>query len=190
MKKSSGLYTELEYMECTGSQYIDTDYVCGDNVELHTKFAYSQLDAAFRCIFGVQTATKSADAITVSQNDALNCQAYWGGYNRSPYKFATNTVYDFIFSKNKFVLNSEDYGGYTSTVVPSALTLFLMARNNNKTAGNFFIGRLYGLKLYDNDLLVRDYIPVLDAKGKPCFYEKVERKFYYNQGTGEFLYDL
>ena len=48
--------------------------------------------------------------------------------------------------------------------------------------------QVYGAKITLNNELVRDYIPVLDKNGVPCLYEKVERKFYYNQGTGDFLY--
>ncbi len=43
-------------------------------------------------------------------------------------------------------------------------------------------------KIYSNNKLVRDFIPVLDEDNKPCLYDKVEKKYYYNQGTGEFLY--
>ena len=42
-------------------------------------------------------------------------------------------------------------------------------------------------QIYDNDTLVRDFVPVLDKDDIPCMYDKVERKFYYNQGTGDFI---
>lgn len=48
--------------------------------------------------------------------------------------------------------------------------------------------RIYYLKLYDEGELARDFIPILDGDNKPCLYDKVEKKYYYNQGTGEFLY--
>ena len=47
--------------------------------------------------------------------------------------------------------------------------------------------RMYNFKIYDNDTLVRDFIPVLDDNGIPCMYDKVEDKFYYNMGTGQFI---
>ena len=47
--------------------------------------------------------------------------------------------------------------------------------------------RMYNFKIYDNDVLVRDMIPVLDPTGTPCMYDKVEGKFYYNSGTGDFI---
>ncbi len=47
---------------------------------------------------------------------------------------------------------------------------------------------LYYTKIYDNDTLVRDYIPVIDSTSRPCLFDKVSKECYYNQGTGEFLY--
>lgn len=47
---------------------------------------------------------------------------------------------------------------------------------------------LKSFKIYDNNDLVRDFIPVLDNNGIACLFDKVENKYYYNQGTGEFLY--
>ena len=48
---------------------------------------------------------------------------------------------------------------------------------------------LYYAKIYDKDTLVRDFVPVIDSSGIPCLYDKVEDKFYYNEGSGEFLYE-
>ena len=48
--------------------------------------------------------------------------------------------------------------------------------------------KLYSCKIWNDNILVRDFIPVLNKAGVPCLYDKVEEKFYYNQGEGEFLY--
>ena len=51
--------------------------------------------------------------------------------------------------------------------------------------------QVLAIKIYDNDKIVRDFIPVLDKNNKPALYDKVEGKFYYNQGNGEdFRYGL
>ena len=47
--------------------------------------------------------------------------------------------------------------------------------------------KLYSAKFWQDDILVRDFIPVLDKDGVPCMYDKVEHKFYYNAGTGDFI---
>lgn len=50
--------------------------------------------------------------------------------------------------------------------------------------------KLYSYKLYDGNTLVRDFIPVLDLFGVACLYDKVGKRLYYNQGSGEFAYSL
>ena len=51
-----------------------------------------------------------------------------------------------------------------------------------------FIGRLYYCKIYNGDTLVRDFVPVIDGSNIACLYDKVEKKCYYNVGTGTFSY--
>lgn len=46
---------------------------------------------------------------------------------------------------------------------------------------------IYDCKIYDNDVLVRDIIPVLDKNGVACMYDKVNKKFYYNKRNRRFL---
>lgn len=182
------LYTELEYIESTGTQYIDTKYICGNDVRIETEFEYLQIDSAFRCIYGKQTRTAAKDAITVSQAVNYSVQAYWKT-NRTPFTLVKDRKYKMLQSQNALVLDGVDYGGWSSSVTKSKLTMYLMARNNNGVAGNFFKGRIYSFKIYENDILAMDLIPVFDNKlRKPCLYDKEYHKFYYNAGEGEFLY--
>lgn len=48
--------------------------------------------------------------------------------------------------------------------------------------------RIYSYKVWDNnDSIVRNFVPALDGNDTPCLYDKVEGKFYYNAGTGNFI---
>ena len=98
--------------------------------------------------------------------------------------------YKMLQSQNALVLDGVDYGGWSSSVTKSKLTMYLMARNNNGLAGNFFKGRIYGFKIYENNILVVNLIPVLDDNKVPCFYDKISNELLYNKGTGEFNYSL
>ena len=49
-------------------------------------------------------------------------------------------------------------------------------------------GRLYYCKIYDGNTLVRDFVPVIDGSNIACLYDRVEKKCYYNAGTGTFSY--
>ena len=46
--------------------------------------------------------------------------------------------------------------------------------------------QIYQITCYKDDVLVRDFIPVIDNSGKACMYDKVTGQFFYNQGSGEF----
>ena len=63
----------------------------------------------------------------------------------------------------------------------------------NRGAGTYYekrdIGmRCYYFRIYDNDNLIRYFIPALDPNGKPCMWDVVTKQPFYNQGTGEFTY--
>ena len=48
--------------------------------------------------------------------------------------------------------------------------------------------RMYYCKLFIKGELVRDFIPVLDRDKRPCLFDKVSRRAFYNIGPGEFTY--
>lgn len=188
-KKQEMPYTKIKYIESTGTQYIDTKYICGNDVRIETEFEYLQIDSVFRCIYGKQTKTAAEDAITVSQAVNYTVQAYWRT-NLTPFTLEKDRRYKMLQSQNALVLDGVDYGGWSSSITKSQLTMYLMARNNNGAAGNFFKGRIYGFKIYESNILAMDLIPVLDSSKVPCFYDKISNELLYNKGTGEFNYSL
>ncbi len=188
-KKQEMPYTKIKYIESTGTQYIDTKYICGNDVRIETEFEYLQIDSVFRCIYGKQTKTAAEDAITVSQAVNYTVQAYWRT-NLTPFTLEKERRYKMLQSQNALVLDGVDYGGWSSSITRSQLTMYLMARNNNGSAGNFFKGRIYGFKIYESNILAMDLIPVLDSSKVPCFYDKISNELLYNKGTGEFNYSL
>ncbi len=57
------------------------------------------------------------------------------------------------------------------------------------------VNRIYQCKLWKGDVLVRDFIPVLSPEssqyaGAPCMFDKVTKKLFCNQGTGDFKTNL
>lgn len=67
--------------------------------------------------------------------------------------------------------------------------MYLFTWNNGDTADNrCFKGKVYDFKIYDRDVLIQHLIPVLDSNNTLCMFDKMTKKFYYNLGTGTFLY--
>lgn len=71
------------------------------------------------------------------------------------------------------------------------LVIFTTNRNGQPQVAEAFIQqyRIYGFIIKKaNDELIMNLLPCLDKNGKPCMYDTVSKKPFYNEGTGEFLY--
>ena len=47
--------------------------------------------------------------------------------------------------------------------------------------------KLYSFKIYDDDILIGNFIPVKDENDVVCLYDKVSATYFYNLGTGTFV---
>ena len=66
--------------------------------------------------------------------------------------------------------------------VDTGKSLYVFARNNNGTPDSFSTSRLYGLKIWQNGDLVRDFRPCL-KNGVAGLYDAVSRRIFYSLGT-------
>ena len=99
--------------------------------------------------------------------------------------------YVLIQGKQTVNVNGTELGGWSNAYTKATNSIFLMAVRNNTIASYKFKGRVYGFKIYENDILAMDLIPVFDNKiGAACMYDKISNEFLYNKGTGEFNYSL
>ena len=71
-------------------------------------------------------------------------------------------------------------------------SLYMFGRNYDGTLDRTWNGRIYRAKISEGDQIIRDFIPALDPDGKPCMYEMIEGKTYYNAATSgdDFLYKV
>lgn len=181
-------YTPVEYLESTGTQYINTNYYITSlmkldfNIQLkstsgdqkfigsygnHDGFVLGTLGGLWRIGSGVSDDWTIQDTNATLTTDKVHIVI------KNNYFTFNDNKYNEIFK----VSNQNDY----------PLVLFTVAyKGNILKTGSI---KLYDFKIYNNDTLVRDYIPVIDSSNRPCLYDKVEDKFYYNEGTGEFLYE-
>lgn len=182
-------YVELDYIQSTGTQYINTDFYPKYNSSIILDL--SHLTNTLAIVYGVReanngTATKQFNLYRGSTTTiATN---YFGGTTNQA------TVYD-TTTRAVIERHANVFAGYNVTIVnpevtegESLLPLFLFALNGAGTASHYSNYRLYSCQIYDNGTLVRDYIPVQMVTAKEIgLWDKVERKFYGNAGTGEFI---
>lgn len=189
-------YTELEYLETTGTQYIDTGFI--PNQDTRTVIVCSATQYLMHRntgLFGSRATFQSQNySIVFGGGGTPYNNVLYSGYDRGNVSnpsnaLSLNTIYTIDKNKNKTYVNnsqmySQEYNNFTSPY-----TMFLFAVH--QSISDLFLGylRIYSCKIYDNGTLVRNFIPVIDSSNRPCLYDKVEDKFYYNEGSGEFLYE-
>ena len=183
----------LEYLQSTGTQYIDTGFIPnGHNIKVKTKLE----------VIG----TTNSDVFfgEYKVNEQIRSHPFNGNYFFGYATGSNNTIagnptvavkagdiieYDWTNNTVKFNCNGTDYN-YTlpGTVITSDLSIWLFSLNTGNGQNDYTTNaKMYYFQIYDNDVLVRDMIPALDANNVPCMYDKVEGKCYYNAGTGQFI---
>ena len=200
-------YKRVNYLQSTGTQYIDTGIATDGTYTVRTKMQFS-LGSAWGRAF------KTADydiggcsfcrRITNSGYYCMNFLYYWNGgvYGNRP--GFTDVEWD-INEPNVW----EAKEGKTYVLVNGQLvhmrhfnTLKVDASNpNNLTHYVFWANGIFTngagkatMKLYDFQMIngsgkiVLDFIPCLDDNGRPCMFDRIANKTFYNKGTGEFLY--
>ncbi len=182
-------YVALDYIQSTGTQYVDTEYKPKYNSRLIIDI--SHLTNTLAMVYGVRDSNSGTDShqFNLYRGSASKIQTnYFGGTTNEA------TVYDTL-TRDTLERNANVFTGYGVTIVNPAVssgectnTLFLFALNNVGTAYRPANYRLYACQIFDNGTLVRDYIPVQMVATKEIgLWDKVNGKFYANAGTGEFV---
>ncbi|MBO7484152.1 MAG: hypothetical protein J6T55_03430, partial [Alphaproteobacteria bacterium] len=192
----------VEYLESAGTQYIDTGIECTNNLVVSFKGSCSTNENA-ACCGGIDVAN-APTYFRHHWSPFENGFAYWIMYspgnaypNRPPY-FEVNTVYEAKVDPVNGVLtvNGVDYSfpPITSSFT-TGKSYGIFGRYSNSGAIQSRPSRFYYFKMWNNDTLVRDFIPVLAPKKEgtgqePAMFDKVNNEIYYNAGTGTFKYGL
>lgn len=189
----------LDYLESTGTQYIDTGLRASLKSEFDVDFQYtgSRNGAIFgartgqtkeNCVLFIITPTYDYLRFDYNQQHSINWPTE--SDNHSHYRF-TNT----FTATNQITVFEDLETGSTITSqqifpreINSKLNMVLFAVNTNSTIELNGVFKMYHWSMKDNGILVRDFSPVLAPNGQPALFDQVEKKLYYNKGSGAFLY--
>lgn len=187
-KQNKKYKVELEYLGSTETQYIDTGFIPNQDTRVLVDLQLTRISGNAP-LFGGRVASKNKEYATFIIGDGTFQDGY--GTSMTPYLGKGSTNRNVIDkNKNVFIVNGVTLKTHTEQIFQSEYTMFLFNINTKgSTTGTYkTYARLYSCKIYDNDALARDFIPVLDWNDRPCMYDKVTDELFYNAGTGEFLY--
>ncbi len=182
-------YTKVEYIQSSGTQYIDTNYKPTTNDRVECSMEYTTLSN--QSIYG----TYSGDVLEVFGNSVTNMWEYRDNtaWVSSTSSTSANTKYDVEFyygrSNQYLKVNNEIVVSSTHsfTNATSSINAYIFGRNNNNSVqANAYI-KLYSMKIYSNEVLVRNFIPCYrNSDNEIGLYDLVNNTFYTNAGTETF----
>ena len=170
-------YTLCEYIQSDGNQYIDTGFKPNGNTKVVMDAQMNEYVSTYPCFFGVE-GTNSY--MFLDPSSSLDYYSYYYGTT------STNStpINEDRFSRGIITTDKgvAVYHGQTVSLGDATfdtnLSMFLFGCNRN---GTFFYKasmKLYSCKIYDNDTLVRDYIPCMNTEGVYGLYDNVNDVFY------------
>ena len=183
-------YTEVEYIQSSGTQYVDTGMKTTNETSIIIDaqvLAMNQEQYGGGLLFG------SCNPVQNSGHEAYVWQYKFNAVYNSTANVDTQTltVGDRLrveFMKNVCTVIKNGQVFYTHTFSPSSFTstvnlyLFVLPRSTQ------YFGKikLYSCEIYEGSSLVRDFIPCKNPSGAVGLYDTVNGAFYGNSGTGTF----
>ena len=168
-------YTQLEYIVFDSTQVIDTGFTPDNNSRIESKCYRTGADCWF---YG---ASPSNPRVTLYHSNTGTCR--WGNQSRSNVGFVADTEYTIIQDKNGLNINGVDNPWASGTADYFTCDRTLTIGNcNGGTGTRYFAGNLYYMKIYNNDVLARDFVPCKNASNVVGLYDKVNGVFYTDTG--------
>lgn len=188
-------YTQLNYIQSTGTQYIDTGASFSNGVRVEIKFNLTSITASSKKtpIFGAHNASEPYGRDYLSVDLSKNFET-GGGAGYRYFKnntIATNVDYAVeasnIPGQETLIVNGELYeptGGqaYATPFTDLPLYLFRVNTTNEAWFENASM-KLYYAKFYDDkNVLIRDFTPCKNPSGEVGLYDYVTKAFYGDAG--------
>lgn len=182
-------YTRLEYIESTGTQWINTGVIGNSNIKVVAKFIWN----AGRVFIGSTTANDDTRCFPTFKYGNGN---YFGYGYVTTYQASKAVVYgtnytietDFKVGTQSMKVNGEVIKTTANTTnFNNGFPLYMFAANFGGTVNDKGSFQCYYCKIYEKDILVRDFIPCKNASGAVGLWDTVNGKFYGNSGTGTFI---
>lgn len=176
-------YTQLEYIQSSGTQWIDTGFKPNQNTRVLADC--DLISGVFPTAFGAWSSSAGAKYILLSLSDTV--ARYYYNLTETDKNVAIKGRHILDMNKNKLIVDNVEIVTVTASTFSVSQSLYLFTFHGGETTENFKTNaKYYSCKIYDNDVLVRDFIPCKNADGVIGMYDVVNSQFYQNAGTGVF----
>lgn len=168
----------IEYLELSGTQWIDTGFRNTENTTIYADvWPVSRMD--YCCFYGHGKSNINAFRFFTSGSVLYVA----GGEYRSEQE---NTLPPGRIRSVHSTSGASVNGVAINTSSGSNSNTIFIAHDEISISTIYaFKGKIYGFKIEDNGIVVRDFHPAI-YNDNPCLWDFIGNKPYYNSGTGEF----
>lgn len=185
-------YVELEYIQSTGTQYIDTEFVPKNTTKVASQFKLISASSHYFSIFGVEGSDGYKGYTIFGVDGQNNVQGiYWNQYFNVAGAAYSQTAPNYVEMGNGTITFDDVTQTLESSTFTCETSIYLFCNNKYSANGTSYpqylcSAAIYNFSIYDSDNLVRDFVPCKNPAGTVGLYDLVGQKFYTNAGTGEF----
>ena len=180
-------YQEVEYIQSSGTQYVNTGYSPNQDsrVVMDVDILSSSLTTAG--IFGSRNASTTGGASSFVLWKISN-SAFRSDYNTNTLNISIVPTGRHNIDKNGRNITIDDTTESNSTATfQTNYPLALFSVNDVDGIDSRCVNAsLYSCKIYDNGVLIRDFVPAKNLDGTVGLYDLANDAFYTNAGTGTF----
>ena len=184
----------VEYLESTRTQWIDTGVLGKPTTIAEATFIWPETATGDGVLLGCRNNSISDPRFILIMTNArmlvqVGAGANWLTSGYGPYSAATlyTARSEFVASSIKFYLNGRLEISANRALGDTNKTLYVFA-NNSTTIDSYANARLYGLKIWQDGTLARDFRPIaIDTTGYLLDLVSGEHLPYGNKGTGELI---
>lgn len=181
-------YKRREYIQSSGTQYIDTGLKPNNNTKVVIAFELTENTGKHQIIFGARSSSSSGQYVLGFTGH--RSPAVWrSDFGSNQVTFSSNLTWSGNHNATKngniCTLDAESVTNTASTF-ESTVNLLICAGNTGGNVDNYTKAKVYSCKIYDNGTLARDFIPCKNASGLVGLWDDVNNTFYSNAGSGTF----
>ncbi len=197
-------YERLDFIQATGTQYIDTGYKHDDTTKVDMRIEFDSVAPEWQCFYGSrhydETPEKRFSAWLHYKNFRRELGA--GGKDYTTHTVTTSTIYDIHLEKTDgesmvstggVKVVSLETGTATSSGTLAANDCLFAIKQYAKQYHTYWYtefythAKLYSCRIYSGETLERDFVPVRrKSDGVLGLLDRANDVFYANAGTGEF----
>ncbi len=176
-------YTRLEYIQSTGTQYIDTDFVGTINTDIEIKGS-DFTDQAAQLV--VTTTTTGGSQLRIAKFTAT--QKVGAGIGTGAPTYSTsNGVSQFVakLENHNLYLDGQLVGAVSTDGFNQGDMGNMLIFSGLYGSGRYYgVGKVYYVKIWDNNTLVRNFIPAKrNSDNVIGMYDTVSGAFFTNAAT-------